>query len=123
MFCVLLVSLLRIPRSLKWIWLLVPTMVALSSLRSYQALQLLSAMLLLAVFSLIFTALIVLFLLALLAVGHLIEWSTVMVPRITHSMQSSIRDVGILPMPLSAVSHLGSGGKTGPAVQCQPRSR
>jgi hypothetical protein len=123
MSCILPVSLLRSRRSLKWLWLLVPAIVVLSSLLSYPALQLLSAMLLFTVFSLIFIALIVLFLLALFAVGHLAEWSTVMLPHVAHSMQSSIRDVGIFPTPVSAASHVGGGGETGPAVQCQPRSR
>jgi hypothetical protein len=73
MFCILPVSLLRTRRSLKWLWLLVPAMVALSSLLSYPALQLLSAMLLFTVFSLILTVLIVLLLLTFAAFGYMAE--------------------------------------------------
>jgi len=84
----------------------------LSSFRSYLILQLLSAMILFATFFLFFAALIAVFLLVVVALDHLFQWSMVTLASIDRSLQSSLRDVGMLAMRASAVSQMGAGPKT-----------
>jgi hypothetical protein len=112
MSCNSLVSMLAARRILKWLWLLVPTLVIFSSLRSYLILQLLSAMLLFMALFLFCGALLGAFLLVVVALDQLIQWSTVRLDSLGHLIQLPLRNTGIVPMWASAVSHVAAGLRT-----------
>jgi hypothetical protein len=61
-------------RHVRWLWLLMPAAVALDSLWSFLALQILCAMLLFAAFFLAFAALIAAFLSIVLAIDSFLAW-------------------------------------------------
>ena len=95
MACNSTTSLVRGRTNLGLLWLLVPVGAILSTLKSYFALQLLSAVLLFAVFFLMCVALIAAFLTILAMVDHIFRWAAVALASIWHSVQFSFSDVGM----------------------------
>jgi hypothetical protein len=94
--------------NLGWLWVSVPTMLAWASLRSYPALQFLSAMLLFTAFCVIFVFLIVLLLLVFAVLGYLIEWGMTALTSSVHSVLTSIRDAMISSPSTCSLSHADS---------------
>ncbi len=88
-------SRLKTGGTLRWLWVSVPTILALSSLRSYPALQFLSAMVLFTAFSLIFVVSIVLLLSVLAVLGYLIGWGMTALASTVHSVLCEIRHAEI----------------------------
>lgn len=92
-------------RNFKWLCLLTGVVVALASLQSYFVLQQLSAIALFTALFIIVAALIFVFLLLVAAVDHVFGWSMVALAPIGRRLQSSIRDVVMLSMRGSVISH------------------
>lgn len=99
---------LRTRGNLRWVWVFAPAIFVFSALRSYPALQFLSAMLLFAAFSSIFVVLIFLLLLIFALLGCLIEWSVAALASSAHSILLSIHDAEISPARASSLSRAGS---------------
>ncbi|MGA7921592.1 MAG: hypothetical protein WCA38_18175 [Candidatus Acidiferrales bacterium] len=109
MFCNSSTFLVRARRNFRWLWLLVPAVAILASLKSYLVLQQLSAVVLFTALFVIFAALIAVFLLLVVAIDHIFHLSMVALALIGRSVQTSIRGVVTLTMRALAIFHLGTG--------------
>ncbi len=107
MFCNSLTFLVRARRDFRWLWLPVPAVAILASLKSYLVLQLLSAVVLFTALFVTVAALIAVFLLLLVAIDHIFHLSMVALTLIGRSVQSSIRGVVMLARA-SAISHFST---------------
>lgn len=113
MSCDSSVSLWTARRRFKWLWLLVPVVVALSSLQSYVVLQLLSGMLLFTLLFAILAALAALFAMLVVAAHYVLDWMGVAIASIAHSFQSSVSGTARLSMRPSSSSGTVPGRTAG----------
>ena len=110
-------------RDSKWLWLLGPAAVVLSSLESYLVLQLLSALVLFTVVFAILAALAVGFALLTVALDCAFQWTIAALSSIGRSIHASFRDVGRSPMSAVGPPQLsGRPRTTSIAVGSQRRS-